>query len=201
MEWARLVLDYVDTLAWPLVVFSLVVFFALRFSGNIAQLIDRIREATGPGGFGVSFGEQVRAVQENAEAAELPSTPVIVGLQRPPVLGDVYEGPSDNYRGVVVDAWVNLEVALVRTADTLNLDAGKPPNVTGIVNQLEGRGVITDRQAEIIQSLRELRNEAAHAQEPLLDRTVVRAYVGMTQQVVALLEVIQEEVGGTDSQS
>ena len=47
MDWVRLVLDYIDVLAWPLSGMGLVVFL-LRFRENIALLIDRIQGGNGP---------------------------------------------------------------------------------------------------------------------------------------------------------
>lgn len=67
METARLVRDYVDTLAWPVVVLVLVALFVFLFRHQIAELIKRITGVSGPGGARIDISPQA--------AAELPEGP------------------------------------------------------------------------------------------------------------------------------
>lgn len=62
VEIARLVLDYIDVLAWPLAVIA----FALVFRKPISRLIDRIREAE-VGGVRAAFGQAAAAIARNPE--------------------------------------------------------------------------------------------------------------------------------------
>jgi hypothetical protein len=68
MNQARLALDYIDVLIWPLVVAGVVTLLVLRFRVEIAALIGRIRSASGPLGIAFQMGEQ-----QTAEAEEGPA--------------------------------------------------------------------------------------------------------------------------------
>jgi len=192
VEWARLVLDYVDSLAWPLVVLILVVVFALLFRKNIANLIENAERVAGAG-FEVTFSQKLLALNVEANEAQLPSAPVPISLEPRPVLGDEFEHtPHDNYRGVVLGSWVEVEHALIEIGDSLNLDLGSTPSAARIVNELEKQHLLTVEAASVIRSARDLRNEAAHATAPLSDETSVKTYVGMTGRIVRLLKLVEE---------
>jgi hypothetical protein len=53
MEQARLAREYLDTLAWPIVVLALMLVFLSWFRPQIAELISKITRLRGPGGTGV----------------------------------------------------------------------------------------------------------------------------------------------------
>jgi hypothetical protein len=70
MEQARLAREYLDTLAWPIVVLALVLVFLSWFRPQIAELIRNIRALRGPGGTGVDV-----APSQPSGSAETPPTP------------------------------------------------------------------------------------------------------------------------------
>ena len=102
MEWARLVVDYIDTLAWPLAVVGLVVFFGLRFRENIARLLDRVQEVKGPGGLGIT-------TPPPGPGGQSPSDPSIGGAE-----ADVLTGAMDNLATRLSDTAASL--ALTETS-------------------------------------------------------------------------------------
>src|SRR5208337_2110036 len=66
MEIAKLVLEYVKALAWPLTVIAL----SLSFRSEIKRLLARLRKAALPGGVSVDLGEEVREVRQLSEKVE-----------------------------------------------------------------------------------------------------------------------------------
>ncbi|RLV56652.1 hypothetical protein D9V41_06195 [Aeromicrobium phragmitis] len=72
MEIAKLILEYVDTLAWPVVLGGVV----LLFRKQIASKIDTLREVTTPVGSGRFDSEAAQAEQAAGEAAERTSEKV-----------------------------------------------------------------------------------------------------------------------------
>lgn len=59
MQVAELILKYLQTLAWPLIVIGL----AIGFRKHLRPLFTRITSAEGPGGFRATFAEQVAAAR------------------------------------------------------------------------------------------------------------------------------------------
>ena len=63
MEIAKLVLEYVKALAWPLTIILL----SLSFRSEIKRLLARLRKAVLPGGLSVDLQEEVREVKQLSE--------------------------------------------------------------------------------------------------------------------------------------
>lgn len=82
---AGTILSYLQTLIWPVVTASLVLYFLIRFRSNVANLLDRVTEGHLPAGFG--FAAAPPPSQELAIAAE----PGAVGLEILQAVVDEYE--------------------------------------------------------------------------------------------------------------
>ncbi len=187
MEWARLVLDYIDSLAWPLVVAILVVFFALLFRKNIARLLDDMTSAAGPGGIRAYFGERAQALKERADEADLPPAPL-----RPSITAEEVVRADASYGGALLDSWVEVEHALIGVAEALEFGLGPNPGVASVIDELEKRKLVTVVTAEVIRSARGLRNDVAHAVKPVVDIVMAKTYVGIMRQVLAMLELVEK---------
>lgn len=72
MDQARLALDYIDVIIWPLALVGIAVFVSVRFRQEIAGLISRIRSASLPLGLGIQVAEQ--------DAGDSGEVPVVVSL-------------------------------------------------------------------------------------------------------------------------
>jgi len=69
MEIAKLVLEYIKALVWPIVVVSL----SLLFRSEIKKVLGRLRKAVFPGGLSVDLQEEVQKVRQLSE--KIQSTP------------------------------------------------------------------------------------------------------------------------------
>jgi hypothetical protein len=67
MEIAKLVLEYVKALAWPLTIILL----SLSFRSEIKRLLARLRKAVLPGGLSVDLQEEVREAPRVSGMVEL----------------------------------------------------------------------------------------------------------------------------------
>jgi len=80
MELAKLVLEYVKALAWPVTALAI----ALIFRREIRAIIARIRKAALPGGVSIDFEEQILETKELATRIEAapppPNRPQTAGL-------------------------------------------------------------------------------------------------------------------------
>jgi len=66
MEIAKLALEYVKALAWPLTV----LFLSLLFRSEIKRVFARLRKAALPGGISVDLQEEIREVKQLSEKVE-----------------------------------------------------------------------------------------------------------------------------------
>jgi hypothetical protein len=72
MEVAKLVIEFVRVLIWPLTVVGLL----LLFRRQVLALLDRIRHAELPGGFGVDLGQEIKEAKAlSAKVQEQPIPP------------------------------------------------------------------------------------------------------------------------------
>lgn len=71
MEIAKLVLEYVKALAWPVTVLSL----SFYFHSEIKRVLARLRKAVLPGGLSVDLQEEVHEVKELSERVESAALP------------------------------------------------------------------------------------------------------------------------------
>ena len=72
METAKIVLEYIRALIWPLTVLSL-----LLFRTEVKKIFSRLRKAAFPGGVTVDFQEEVKEVRELSEKVQATPTPQI----------------------------------------------------------------------------------------------------------------------------
>ena len=66
MEIAKLALEYVKALAWPLTV----LFLSLLFRSEIKRVFARLRKAALPGGISVDLQQEVQEVKQLSERVE-----------------------------------------------------------------------------------------------------------------------------------
>jgi len=84
MELAKLILEYVKALAWPITAIAL----GLVFRKSLVAILARLEKASLPGGVSLDFEKQIKQVQNLSE--KLLEAPVA-----PPVQGSVQISPGD----------------------------------------------------------------------------------------------------------
>lgn len=166
--WVEATVKIVNGLAWPVVV--AVAVFVLR--KPIGRLIERMSHFKGPG-VEADFPSQAAATNELSEEAvpnvpdemTLPadSTPQQDDGQRPPLrespsLGELLQEAETHPVGGIVRAW-NLVEQVVEHGFPFYL---RPYNPRPLMQDLRGKGYISDDVVGLYERLSRLRNEVVH---------------------------------------
>ncbi len=179
MELAKLTLEYVKALAWPVTAFVI----ALMFRREIRAILARIRKAALPGGVSIDFENQIRETKELAtriEAAPAPANrpqtaalPLTEANSRMITLG-LKPTPSgldmDYYRAIgaqdptlaLAGLRIELEILTRNLAKGFKLDVPERESPTKLLRRLREAGAITPDQLSLGQRILSLANQAVH---------------------------------------
>jgi hypothetical protein len=153
------IVELISNIAWPTTV--LVIFFTLK--KNLSALLDRTRRVK-YGDTQVDFAERFREVANTSAEENL--SPNDTNESIPPLddlLMDLIK--VDPYSAVLV-SWVRFaEVA----RETLG-DADSMKNAALLIKQLEEQDYITKPDADLLNMIRHLRNDAAHRRSQEIDQ-------------------------------
>ncbi|MEW2290948.1 hypothetical protein [Streptomyces sp. NPDC047841] len=188
MDIARLVLEYVKTLAWPLIV----LFIALAFKDEFRRLLDRLKEVKG-GGFGATFGDGIREARSAAQAAAEEAAATEAEDQPTEDMFNTFRDVAKaTPEGAVLAAWGAVERKLTEAvravSGTDNLTTiGTRSTPTALITYLGNAG-LNPMAVVALNNLRVLRNRAAHpAEGVVIDAAEARSYVDTAELGVRLL--------------
>jgi hypothetical protein len=85
MDIAKLILEFVRVLAWPIVA----VFIAVYFRKSLQAILERLIRATLPGGVSLDFKEKIEEAQKLSQALEAPKPNQLQQASLPLTVGDV----------------------------------------------------------------------------------------------------------------
>jgi len=181
MEAAKLVLEYIKVIIWPITVNFLFIFFRKE----LIFLLKRVRKASLPGGVSLeTFPEEIREakllsseVQKEGKNKEKKKTrhtiPLTEANARMLNLG-LYPSPSglelEYYRNLIEEdpnvalagLRIEVETMLKNLATGFNISINKHFGAGFITGKLKEEEAITSRQAELIMQIVKLCNAALH---------------------------------------
>ncbi|MDN7911918.1 DUF4145 domain-containing protein [Burkholderia cepacia] len=149
----------VEAAAWPTTVLVLAFKFKSRFDG----LLDKLTEFTLPGGFSGKFRTPLDNAEHLARELNLPVPDVDqMEVRQDPV------ALSANPTGVIMESWKELEsmgAELLVATSFPGRDNDISRGVVGkdILKDLVSRGLVPDKEIELLRELRQIRNRAAHS--------------------------------------
>lgn len=181
MDTARLILEYIQALIWPVTVLILFIFFR-RQIGNI---FSRVKKADLPGGISIeTFPDHIKEAKElsvevreekhpSTKKKEYPTIPLTEANARMLSLG-LDPSPTglelSHYR-ILSEQDPNLALAGLRIevqtmlknlAKGFKVPIGERDNAGIIARKLREKGAITSRQADLIKAVVQLCNAAVH---------------------------------------
>jgi hypothetical protein len=68
-------------------------------------------------------------------------------------------------RAAILESWLDVEVAIMAAAEKAGLEVKAPVNITQLAKHLFAMGAINNEVVPVFQSIRNLRNQAAHMAE------------------------------------
>lgn len=187
MEIAKLILEFLKVLAWPIVTFSVVFLFRAPLMGILA----RIHKANLPGGVSFDFHEEIQEAKYLSEAVvkqeensqtmqkktvgDLPSIPlteanariISLGLQPSPSgLDMTYYRELANQDPTVALAGLRIELEIIarNLAKGFKVELSKNESIGNVVRKLRDARAITTTQYELAQKILKICNAAIHGQ-------------------------------------
>lgn len=179
MEIAKVVLEFVKALAWPITVAALV----WMFRAPIRLMLHRLRKAELPGGVSIDFQEEIQAAKrlsEQVEAqpvpADRPKTPAFpiteanarmlsVGL-RPSVSGldlSYYRDIANTDPNLALAGLrIELEVMANNVAKGFGVEGRKNESLNSLISRLFEKGAITSEQRDLMRKILNICNQAVH---------------------------------------
>jgi hypothetical protein len=179
MELAKIILEFVKALAWPVTALIL----ALIFRAPLRAILSRMRKAGLPGGVSIDFQEQILEAKELSEKVEAlpppvdrPKFPAIplteanarmisVGL-RPTASGlDMAyyrEIAQSDPTLALAGLRIELEVMANNIAAGFELAPRKNEPLSSLLSRLRDHGAITSDQLQLTRKILSLSNQAVH---------------------------------------
>jgi hypothetical protein len=181
MEIAKLILEYLKTLVWPITV----IFLSVFFRKSLVEILRRIKKAALPGGVSLDFQEEIKQVKElsqetspvpaktlakksatiplteaNARMIALGLKPVSSGLDLDYFRNIAANDPTLALAGLRID----LETLIRNLATGFSLEIKTYQSPSTILKQLLERGAVTENQAELGKKILAICNKAVHGQ-------------------------------------
>jgi hypothetical protein len=184
MDDRTLVAELAKALAWPVSAVILAL-LARKPLVNLISLVQRLKFKD----LELEFGQRVRDLRAVAEAQVRPA-----GAPPSPVLDERFLKLADaSPRAVVLEAWRELEAAALAAAHRakLPMTPQEQRSGTGLIQALRLGDLIKTDTAHIMQDLRGLRNQAAHAPEFALDRDAALNYAEVAMRIVEQLKMVR----------
>ena len=180
MELAKLILAYIQVLAWP----GVTVFALMLFRKHLIEILTRLRGAELPGGVSLDFGQQVRDVEALSLAVEkAPPTPrrggqtpmlplteansrmIALGLQPSPSGLDLkrYQELSDQDPNLALAALrIEIEIIARNMVKGFNIEARENDSASSLLRLLLEHSAVTLDQYELAQQILRLCNGDVH---------------------------------------
>ena len=182
MDWITFIVSETKAIAWPTVVLTAVVILKQQISGLIAELGSRLKTAKG-GGIELSFGARIDEVEKGLPVAELTQLTAPSNVKRIEAIADL-SGLPPAY--VISQAWLRVEeeigrsVAIPVASPTARLSIS-PVKLLRIAVEQE---LITNSELNLLDQLRDLRNQAAHSLNPDISLTDALRYDDIANSLV-----------------
>lgn len=191
--WMEFTSLLVDSLVWPILVLVGVVLFR----SQIGKLIDRVRSVQFNGkqvDFDKAIDDGLLAAKEQARKVDLPEEDTGVGMAMGPDralwrIRKAQASTGDSPRGAIIESWVALERALGDACERLGLRKGhgRGPGARRAAVLMAGAGHFNAEFLRLLDQLRHLRNEAAHAVQFDIARPVAEEYVQLCLEAIRFL--------------
>ena len=173
MDTLTFIASLVNSLAWPVMVFLLVIFITVTFENEIGRVIDRIK-SFGWGSLRMETElDSIKRLQDlELEISELDDRSRNATIADP--------------RAAVIEAWLRLEWAAYENLEKRGV-AVRPRSPMDTIRALTSEGLLSDNLLEMTEGLRRLRNIAVHELNVSINADNAKEYVASAEYVMAAI--------------
>lgn len=184
MDILQFIVEMTNTLAWPVASASI----AFMFKGEIAKLLLRLRKLRHKD-TELEFTEGIQAlVQESEQTGESIHPPNLDDEEIRTAYDFLLRLADISPRAAVIEAYRKVELSAYDLVNGLSINKHKLPP-SRIFNLLrEGTDILDDHTYSQLRILKDLRNQAAHAEELDLKDLQVEVYIDIALAILAKLK-------------
>lgn len=189
MEVAKLILEFVKALAWPITALVL----AMLFREPLSMILNRLRKAGLPGGVFIDFQEEIQEAKQISKEVEAspppsdrpkrPTVPLTEANARMIALGlkPTSSGLDMSYYREIAQSdptlalaglRIEIEVLANNLATGFKLEPRKTEPITSLLRRLRERGAITSEQMDLARRILAICNRAIHGQNVTLEEAL-----------------------------
>ena len=192
MDWLTFISNLIDSLAWPVAI-ALIVWWLKDHIGRLLRFTKKFRY----GDLEIEFEQQLAALKQDVEHQRR-IHPVEKRIEDTEVTDYLRSTAEVSPRAALVEAWVGLELTAVTSARMLDLiPSEKTAPFHKVIQALHRAEVIGSKDAEILNRLRTLRNEALHSPVFDISKKEVEEFIELTRDQADLIagETFQKRGG------
>lgn len=193
MDWLQFLASAMSSLAWPLAV-VIVVCLLRKPIASLLPLLQRLKLKE----FELEFGKSVEKVSAEI-AKEIPPAPATNGQSAMGELAALVKIAEASPRAAVLQAWLMVEQTAHEAARALGWRpaSDKASTDNHAIGFLSRQQAVESDRMDLLQQLRHLRNQAAHAPEFALGKSAAIEYAASAARVARYLHTVAIAQGGT----
>lgn len=164
MEIARIVAGLIDSLAWPLSAFGIVLLISLLFKSELVGLIGRVTSLEGPN-FKVGFQTARPASPDNTEA------------QSKAINDRFIDTIPGNPIAAIIESWLEVERDLTEAMYLLRYSLPRNSDPGAIIRALHFESLMGDSDFGELMELLRIRNQVVHNRPVSVDVETAEEYI------------------------
>jgi len=183
MDWLIFILSVIEAIAWPVAFFAAVVFLRQEWVDIIGRIQGIKRKETK-----IKFGSRLQEASKTAKSF-LPDSVDLASKD----LAQRLKLAGSSPRGAILESWIDVEAALEELGARYGIpgDEIKHSDIKMLELRLADDIALAKGAFGLLQSLREMRNEAFYVTEKVVDVGAAKAYVSLANRVATFLKETQ----------
>jgi len=180
MDWLIFILSVIEAIAWPVALVATVVFLRQEWVDIIGRIQGVKHKETQ-----IEFGDRLQEASEKAKSC-LPDTGDLAAKGFSNRLAFAGHSP----RGAILESWIDVEAALEELGARYGLpeEGLKSSDIHMLKLRLGNDYTLGKSAFGLLQSLREIRNEAFHLTDKVIKSDAAKEYVSLANRMVTVLK-------------
>jgi uncharacterized protein YutE (UPF0331/DUF86 family) len=167
-----------DVIAWPATTLVLAFFFRVELRAVFSRIsVLKYKD------WEVKFEKGLGHVEE--KIGELKKVPI----EAEESLDRLERLTETSPRAAILEAWIELEQVLFHMAEIYQIKGRSPSRIIEILRQ---KGILTEGLASAFNEMRQLRNDAAHVPDFVIEEKVAKRFIALSSSMSLLLKKIDE---------
>ena len=169
-------IKFIDVIAWPATTLTLAWFFRTELRAVLAS-ISSLKYKD----WEAKFDKGLSQVEEKIGSVKKE------GIEPEETLDRLERLTEISPRAAILEAWIELEQVLFHMAEVYQIKSRSPLR---IIEGLYSKGIVTKELASAFYEMRQLRNEAAHVPDFVVEEKKAQRFIGLSSGMALLLRKV-----------